>query len=459
MRYSYAIILTILTGCIVPFLLMGDNRILLFTIPVSIGIIAWIQFKKKVIKPEHFLFFLLASTAIPHSILPGGLKVSISDLYLIFAFILLIIINQYKFNVPNTYFIIAIIYVTLATLSLIWADNSSKGITRLFQYFEFMIITVFVFYNIKHVHYKKMLNGYVFISTILSLVAISFYIIQGGSGPVYMLGYHKNALGAVLGTSIPIILGLYFLSKEESTKNHLVKEKRKRFRFNLSTEQKVSSKKIYLICFTINIIGLISTLSRGALLGSIASILVLLFFIGKTKQIFIIVPLLATCISVYLYFAPSYLEQATAFDKFSSAYSRVTIFDDATKKINEHPILGEGVGNYSIEIPWINFSQDDPNNVFLLNLVEMGFIGLVAFILLILCIFIYALTNKKKHKYNNKIKILNAIFISTFTARLVHIQVDVSWVRGIGIFMFAVVGMLLALRKIDRVNKPIKSAK
>lgn len=459
MRYTYAIISAILVGCIVPFLFMRDHGLLLIAIPFLVGILAWIQLKKKVIKAEHFIFFLLASTAIPHSILPGGIQVSFSDLYLIFAFVLLLIINQYKFNVPNTYSVIAIIYVTLAALSLIWAQDYNKGITRLFQYFEFMIITVFVFYNIKHIHYKKMLNGYVFISAVLSLVAITFYITQGGSGPVYILGYHKNALGTVLGTSIPIVLGLYFLSKEERVTSESVKKERKRFKIKLSTKQKVPGKKIYLICFAIILIGLVTTLSRGALLGSIAAIFVLLFFMGKIKQIFIIVPLLAACISIYLYFAPSYLEQATAFDKFSSAYSRVTIFDDATKKIKEHPILGEGVGNYFIEIPWIHFSQDDPNNVFLLNLVEMGLVGLVIFILLILCIFIYALNNKKKHKYNNKVKILNAILISTFTARLVHIQVDVSWVRGIGIFMFAVVGMLLALRKIDKVNKPLKSAK
>ncbi|WP_455919274.1 O-antigen ligase family protein [Priestia megaterium] len=436
MKHIYAIIIAILLGCIVPFFLMLEKGMLLLIIPFIVILLVFIQIKKKIIKPEYFLFFLLASTAIPHSIISAGIKVSFSDIYLVIGFVSLLIINKFKFNFPKTYFSIAITYVVLSTLSLIWADEATKGISRLFQYFEFMIVTVFVFYNIKTTYYRKMLNWYVFISTILGIIAIIFYITQGGQGPVYMLGFHKNALGTVLGTSISLIMGLYLLSRQEQ----------------------LGGKKIYLLCLIINMVGLVMSMSRGALIGSVAAIFILLFFMGKTKQIFILVPLLTICISLYLYLAPSYLERATAFDKFSSAYSRVTIYDDAVRKIKEHPLIGEGVGNYFIEIPMIHFSQDDPNNVFLLNLVELGLIGLVIFIVLLLCIFTYAIANNRKHKYNYEIRTMNAIFISGFVARLVHIQVDVSWVRGIGIFMFAMVGMMLALRKIDRIEKPNKSA-
>ncbi|MFB9757951.1 O-antigen ligase family protein [Ectobacillus funiculus] len=423
----YILILILLVGTSIPLITMSEHYAVLL-IYALFTLISFVLISKKKLQFEHFIMALLASSAIPHSVTLGGLNVSISDAYIAVMVVLLVIFSKFELSIPKTYFVITITYLAFCALSLAWANDFTNGLARLIQLIEFMLITVYVFYNIRSTKFlKTMMNWYIGLATVLGAIAVGYSLAQHVTGPLYILGFHKNALGSVLGTSIPLIYGLLLLNKDCSKKVKLT----------------------YLFCLFITVFGLLMTMSRGAFLGSIAAIIVLLYFTNKTKQILGILGLIAVCFGLYAFIlSPSYLESVTRFDEYSSAYSRVIIYDDVTSKIKEHPYIGHGVGNYFISIPQINFSQDDPNNIFLLNLVELGVVGLVFFVLMILYIVGVAFKNKREFKQNHELLTLNAIFIAGFVARFVHIQVDVSWVRGPGLFMFAMVGMLLSLRKI-----------
>ena len=269
-----------------------------------------------------------------------------------------------------------------------------------------------------------MLYIYIATASILSIIAILYSLQNGYNGQLYILGFHKNALGLVIGYSIPIILGFYELNKN-----------------------KAKYKKIFIPLIILNTVALLLTFSRGSMLGAVSSCIILFMFMNKSKSIVIISIIIYIVSIILLNILPSnILDLFFDFSQNSSAYSRVLIFTDAIYKIKQNLWLGSGIGSYFIRLPAINFSQDDPNNVLLLNLLELGIVGLIIFILLNIYIYYYAVKNMRLFKFDKELFALNAIFISAFTARLVHVQVDVMWVRGNSLFMFAMVGMLFALR-------------
>lgn len=391
--------------------------------------VSYMLYAQKTLTFENLSILLLASSAYTQAINISGINISISDVYLILSIIYLLLVSKFKIKTPKKYLIIVLLYLIYCIVSLNWTAEINKSIPRLIQYIEFMLITTVVFFNIGTLKLqKKILFLFIINSTALSFIAIFVRFTISSTEPLYFGGFHKNALGWIFGGSIPLIYGLMLLTKN------------KKYR-------------VFLFFVLIsNALALIFTMSRGALLGSIAAIFALLFLSNKKKQIFIL--LLLLMISVFVVQAVSsqseYLSRLTDFSENSSAYSRIIIYEHAKTYIQQKPLLGWGLGNYFINLPQINFSQDDPNNLILLNIVELGYIGLLLFLLIPLYVFIKAFKNKKLFKNDPEKLILNGMLFSVFVGRLLHMQVDVSWVRGSAVLMFAVVGMMMALPYIPK---------
>ncbi len=380
---------------------------------------------EKKIRFEDMVIFLLALSVFPHSILKWSINVSISDIYLLIMVFFLLITKKGKIKIFKKYSILISIYLFICVVSFFISTNLKSSLIRLIQYTQYLVLTVLVFSNINSKGIlKKTIYLYLIPSTVLSIIAILITIKDGYNGAIYILGYQKNALGAVVGYAIPLILGLYQFNK---------------YKILLS------------LSLILNGIALFLTFSRGAILGSFIASFLILLFTKKIKKIFYFIINILILTSTLLVLLPDWIiNQFFDFQQNSSAYSRIIIYEDAVQKIKQNLLIGNGIGNYFIRIPSINFSQDDPSNVFLLNLVEIGIIGLIVFILILIYIYIKAIKNVKLFKYDKDLLILNSIFISCFTARIIHVQVDVMWVRGVSLFTFAMVGMLLSLGCINK---------
>lgn len=386
---------------------------------------------------EVFLLPLLGTTIFVQSVVVAGVNISLSDIYLVVMTLALLILNTKKVQIPMKFLIFPIAYLFYCFLSLTWAVDSSKSLAPLIQYIEFMILSSLIFYNIqRQTTLVKVIEGYVLFSSLLAFVALIAAVAQGAlsGGPLYIFGFHKNALGAIVGNCLPLSIGLLIYYKDNKKKSILL-----------------------LGATTLCALVLLLSASRGSMLGAAAGIIVVLYMVRKMRMLLITSLLGAALLWIFTtYISPEFLSSMTDFERGSSAYSRVIAYEDVINKIQQSPWIGHGLGNYLIEIPSIGFTQDDPNNVFLLNLVEIGFLGLLLFSFILLSVFRTALINRSKFKGEPKLLILSAIFIGGFISQLVHIQVDVSWVRGTGLFMFANVGMLLCLRYRDIERAPDK---
>ena len=427
---TYMLLLSAVFFVFLVVILSNINPYLSIVSIIPILLLLYFLTKKDNLKKDHLFIFLFATCAIPHSILIGGLNISLSDVYVALLFFILPLIYTFNLKLPKTYTILFLIFFIYHFTTLGWTPNISKSIPRLLQYIEFMFMSVIILYNSSNpITIKKMLDYYLFVASIIGIIGIFYYFLYDISGPLFVLGLHKNGLGWILGSTIPIILG-------------------KIFREN-------NSRKIQLF-FTflllINCFALFLTWSRGAILGVVASTIVFFIIIKKYKHIFTFSVIVTIAFFFFNLVSPSFFEQAFNFTERSSAYSRIIIFNDAKHKIDKNPIFGNGIGNYHISIPEINFSQDDPNNIFLLFLVESGFIGVSLFSLLILYIFGVAMSNIKYFKNNQELLILNGVLFSIFLSRLIHTQVDVTWVRGASLIMFSSVGLLLALTRFRNKN-------
>ncbi|WP_179867291.1 O-antigen ligase family protein [Terribacillus saccharophilus] len=407
----------------VPFVISFNFYPIIIGAIAFIGLVSYLLISNK-LTLDNFIVILLGFTTLPQSVAGGQLNVSISDLLLVVVILGLLLIKNADIEVPKFFFTISVLYILFSLFSMVNSENIGNSLIRLSQYTQYIIVTVIVFYNIKSSDIiKKTLFTYVVLASVVSVASIVIALKDGLIGtPLFVLGYQKNNLGAAVGYAIPLIIGLKQLQAKQKWLN---------------------------IALLLNTACLLLSMSRGALLGSVFATLILLLLLKKYRTFF--AALLAVGVGgLFLLktLPENIIASVTNFSTDSSAYSRITIYQDAIRKIKDHIFFGNGVGDYMIKLPYINFQQDDPSNVFLLNLVELGIVGFVLFLILIITIFVTAIRNNKLFSDNRIFLLLNAICFSGFLARFIHIQADVTWVRGASMFMFAMVGMMFALRRI-----------
>ncbi|MGK9252366.1 O-antigen ligase family protein [Paenibacillus humicus] len=368
---------------------------------------------------------LLGLTIFVQSVVVGGINISLSDVWL-FMTLFLFLPTIRQFRIEMSYITVAGFYLAWCLLAFVWATDYTKSIAPLIQFMEFMIAGMLVFGSLtKKESIIKTLSFYAVMASLLGLASVLYAIATRSFSTLYFLNYHKNALGAIVGNNIPLLVGLLLMPA--------LKHRRKWIIAGL------------VICS----LSLLISTSRGSMLGAVVGLCLLFLLINRVQLVAIFAVLGGGLFWLYTNFiATDYLNTFTRSDKFSSAYSRVTIYTDVWTKIKQSPMLGHGLGNYSIDIFYLDFHQNDPNNVFLLNLVEIGVIGLILFVILLGFFLIKAFSNRKAFRLDPTYLVLSATLFACFASQLAHIQVDVSWLRGTGLFMFGCGAMMLSLKHI-----------
>lgn len=360
-------------------------------------------------------------TVFVQSAVIGGVNIGPSDILLFLIFFLMLPV-LHVVRIQPGYVALVGMYLTWCVASFAWAGDYTKSIAPTVQYIEFMVIGVLVFSSLSSTEVMvKCLRIYAAFASLLGLCAILYAVATSNFSVLYFFDWHKNALGSIVGNAVPMICGLLLMPGQRG-------------------------KKRLFIALGICLLALLMSTSRGSMLGAIVGACVLFLLIYRTRLVLLLGIVGYAVFYLYTNFiATDYLGTLTRNDKFSSTYSRITIFNDVSSKIAQHPIIGHGLGNYYIEIPYIQFAQNDPNNVFLLNLVEIGSIGLFLFALLLIYLTVYAFKNRYSFRTNPKYLVLSATCFAVFISQLTHIQVDVSWLRGTGLVMFGCIGMMMAL--------------
>lgn len=159
-------------------------------------------------------------------------------------------------------------------------------------------------------------------------------------------------------------------------------------------------KKIFLpVCFAILSFGLLTTFSKSVIAGFLLVLILwwfVVFILKQPKEIkidllkFTLIFLAIAVIFSAVFWEPVSTRLAgTERLEIKSTSERISYFGEAWQLIKNHPLLGVGLGNYTLAVHnEINpnreaFDYQPVHNIYLLILVELGLVGFILWLVLI----------------------------------------------------------------------------
>ncbi len=286
-----------------------------------------------------------------------------------------------------------IIFLLWALLSILWSDYAFTSFKRWFQIFTyFFVIIVFLSYIKTIDELLSTLKPLVFLYVMLSLVSV--VLIPGAKDPDFGtfrgLAPHKNYFGQTM-LMIILLLSTMFIY-----------------------EKKRISKIILMLLLFISVILLIGAASSTSLISFLffffASIIFLMHnyifkHIGVTWFLSTIIVLSGISIlAVLLLFSPEILDFFTGlFGKDTTFSQRSFLWEYTIMEISKHPLVGCGYQGYwvpenpSIQILYAVFIwiPIQSHNGFLDIANELGIIGIIVLIIMIINFFIRIFKKKE----------------------------------------------------------------
>jgi putative inorganic carbon (hco3(-)) transporter len=141
------------------------------------------------------------------------------------------------------------------------------------------------------------------------------------------------------------------------------------------------------------VLSIIKSGARGNLLGLVA---IGLGFMLKSSQKLLVGFAIAALLVVYWVTAPDIVrnrfEAATSSEKDETSTHRLQLWGTGIQMLLEHPVLGVGIGNFSVEYANRLFGGESrqkwvPHNIFIQVSSELGFSGLICFLMILYFLF------------------------------------------------------------------------
>lgn len=209
-------------------------------------------------------------------------------------------------------------------------------------------------------------------------------------------------------------------------------------------------------------LALVYTMSRGAWLGGIIGLLIFLVIISKRALAICILGVL--CVPLLPFVLPdNIIRRFTSIGNLadSSTAYRVNIWKGCIKMFADHFKSGIGVGKDAFALVYPSYSlagiESAPHshNLYLQIGIELGIIGLVAFLCVILLMVIYNFTfyvnEKQMYKPARKYKLYSAAALCGVMAVLAQGMTDYVWYNyRIFLLFWLLLGLASASRKIAR---------
>jgi len=194
-----------------------------------------------------------------------------------------------------------------------------------------------------------------------------------------------NAVGLFLAPIWPLALYLLLTNKKQETNN---------IKYPTSNILISISCVLYLVFSPIAIYFARST---GSIVALVAGLLFFLFFYNKKTRIIACLVGLVSIIGLVSLPANNTVKQELLFQD-RSGQLRINMWAETTEFLKAHPITGAGLASYSQLIKpyridkWIEVFHH-PHNLFLTMWVNLGLLGLFAFVWLIIWFFKYSISN------------------------------------------------------------------
>jgi glycosyltransferase involved in cell wall biosynthesis len=281
---------------------------------------------------------------------------------------------------------------------------------------------------------RTALSRFVAVTVALSLLEFGYALPRLATGHIeaqYLPWLHKTAAGGFIGVGLVLA-----------------------FAFSLDRARTAGARRLYTLAMLAEILGLLATVSRGAIAGALCGVLVVSLVMRRSRVRTALLVALGTAAFVIGVQAQLNARIASAGSgAFNTNTVRLLSYADGVEKIKEHPVLGTGAGTYWDDIPGLNIGLSDPNNLFLLTWAELGLAGMAALLFLL---WRYGRLVAAARRLPDDARVVTLAAGGAAFSMFAHFQVDSTWTRGTASICFAMVGLVVAGRRLGR--EPVAAA-
>ncbi len=345
-------------------------------------------------------------------------------------------------------FIGVLFFILAATISIFTSTNlrSALGEWKAFYIEPILIFLILISTIETKTEIKNILFAVILGATITGIFAIiqhftgwmvphDFWANRNTYRVTAWYGY-PNAIGLFLAPIIPLVFYFtkYKTIKSKSTSN---------LKNYCSIFSLQSSLIIIVLCMLI--LAIVFAKSTGALIGIVIELWVIGIFYKKTRWLTLGTALIGIIIFAALPSTNS-LKQDLLF-KDKSGQIRIAMWSETVDFLKDHPLAGAGLASYSQKIEPYHKTVDGagveifhlPHNIFLALWVNIGLLGLLGFLFIIIWFYQNALHNLESKK--NQLKIL---LTSSMTILLVMGLVDTPYIKNdLAIFFWLLPALLI----------------
>lgn len=339
----------------------------------------------------------------------GGVRFSVSEVNIVLALPLLVGVflqgeKQFKLW---PFFWPCVLYFAVCLASGLVQWRGSAALTSLFQMLLFMFVVIAVFAYLAR-RPEDMLLALWSSLGVATFLAIMLVITRSQ----YVLGLHKNGVGSSISCAFLVALELYFHYQSRRSWH----------------------KWAIIGAAVVLTAGLLISLSRGAWLGALGGVLLIVAMRRQFGLLLRIALAMVPIVALAWNLLPQdSREYATSFDaKRGNISQRFLNNDLALAEWQKSPILGDGVGIRK---------QYDATQLVLFTLAETGILGLASFALALAVFFAMVWRTQKTLERDSLAYSLLAIGGSLMLSRLLHGMVDHYWTRGPTVMGWAAAGM------------------
>ncbi len=342
--------------------------------------------------PQIPLLLIFALAPFQYDISTGGpVRFSIAEINLLLTVPLLVATGRPILLGPTALPTALYLGVCLTDTLIHWRDSSLVSLVQMGIYLVAAVV-VFTSFVKRPEEFRLALRGLVVVGAVLALAVV---VTRSG----YVLGLHKNGVGSSLAVAVVVAAELWFSATSRREKRWL----------GIGT--------------LIIAAGLFFTLSRGAWIGAVCALLMLLGLRRKFRLLMQVSIGAVVLIAVGWYFLPSESrEYATSLDrKNENIRLRFQSIDFARELFESSPVVGVGVGLRK---------EYDATNIIWLTLAETGVPGLLTWLLIHLALTRMVWRDHQRVAQSDILFSLSSLGGALVVSILVHGLVDHYWSRG-----------------------------
>ncbi|HOC96265.1 MAG TPA: O-antigen ligase family protein [bacterium] len=413
---------------------------------IFIFIIIFTLFSIKKERASIFLIILLFPTYLVRfkffEIPTTLLEIMLISLFISFAY--QIIKNRIDIKFYNFFFVLFGLFI-VSCISLKISDNSFQSLGIFKSYIiEPMLFFIILINRLKTKQDLNLIIDVLGLSTIyLSIYAIFQKITGVGisqSDPLWTakatrrvtsVFEYPNALGLYIAPIVSLYIGKFiaFIKNKKLRKNKFL------LIFNLAV-------------IILGILSIIFAKSEGALVAVIASIIFILFLYTKDKLNFVFAFIILITILFFIPSTQKILNNKILLNDYSGKI-RYQMWVETKNMLKDNFLFGAGLNNYQNKIQPYKLNKNYetflfPHNIFLNFWSELGFFGLIIFLIIFYIFF------KKCYLLKDKNKTLSIAISASMFALIIHGLVDVPFFKNdLSLLFWTIISLIILLERID----------